>query len=89
MNHEIFNNYVVEKEEELWRKLHSHLEEAKKKEVKCGCPSCRREKIGAEDAWLDEAYRIFGTEYPVDHEEEWIADHALKTLYERKPNLKE
>jgi hypothetical protein len=89
MNIEIFEQYVRDHELKTQVELYKDKEEAKHRALGCGCPSCQKVAISAEERFQDEAERVYGSNYPVDHEEEFVTNQALKILYQRKPDLLE
>lgn len=74
------NEFVRATEEKIWLDLHQHLEESSHRSVMCGCPNCKREALGAQDAWEWEAERVFGT--PQFQDPEVIPKNAK--IFERK-----
>lgn len=75
---------VLKKEERDFTALFLEAEQARKRAEGCGCPQCRKYATRVEEDVCWEAWRFDASYYHPDHEEEWIAEQAIKKLFRDK-----
>lgn len=75
--------FVLSVEERDFQRLFKDKLQADKAARTCGCPQCKKHAEKLDRIIKEESIRLNNQLFHPDHEEDYLADHAIKKLYER------